>query len=53
MSKSDLAQARENFERLEIRTAKRVLEFHEARRSERAVASPPIVPEPSAESAVA
>jgi hypothetical protein len=32
MSKTDLEQARRNFERLESRTAKRVLEFHEARR---------------------
>lgn len=33
MSKTDLEQARRNFERLESRTAKRVLEFHEARRN--------------------
>lgn len=32
MSKSDLDRARENFERLEWRTARRVLEFYEARR---------------------
>jgi uncharacterized protein (DUF2336 family) len=32
MSKTDLEHARRNFERLESRTAKRVLEFHEARR---------------------
>ena len=48
MSKTDLAQARENFERLEARTAKRVLEFYEARRNERAVACPAIAPMPSA-----
>ena len=32
LSKMDLDRARENFERLEIRTARRVLEFYEARR---------------------
>ena len=51
MSKADLAQARENFERLEARTAKRVLEFYEARRNERAIACPAIAPMPSATSA--
>jgi hypothetical protein len=50
MSRSDLEQARENFERLEIRTAKRVLEFYDARRIERTAASPSIVPEASANS---
>ena len=50
MSRSDLEQARENFERLETRTAKRVLEFYDARRSERTIASPSIVPEASANS---
>jgi uncharacterized protein (DUF2336 family) len=44
MSETDLNRARENFERLEIQTAKRVLEFYDARRSERTVASPSIVP---------
>lgn len=44
MSKMDLDRARENFERLEAQTAKRVLEFLEARRNVRSVASPPIVP---------
>jgi hypothetical protein len=44
MSKMDLDQAHENFERLETRTAKRVLEFHNARRNVPAVASPPVVP---------
>ncbi len=33
MSKSDLDRAHENFERLEWRTARRVLEFYEARRN--------------------
>lgn len=33
MSKMDLEHARRHFERLETRTAKRVLEFHEARRN--------------------
>jgi uncharacterized protein (DUF2336 family) len=50
MSKMDLDRARENFERLETRTAERVLEFYDARRNERTIASPPIVPEPSANS---
>ena len=44
MSKMDLDRARENFERLEAQTAKRVLEFLEVRRNVRSVASPPIVP---------
>jgi uncharacterized protein (DUF2336 family) len=44
MSKTDLDQARENFERLETRTAKRVLEFHDARRNVPTVDSPPIAP---------
>jgi hypothetical protein len=44
MSKSDLDQARRNFERLEIRTAKRVLEFYDTRHNVPAVASAPIVP---------
>lgn len=50
MSRSELDQARENFERLETQTAKRVLEFYNARRNERTIASPPIVPEASANS---
>jgi uncharacterized protein (DUF2336 family) len=50
MSEMDLARARENFERLETKTAKRVLEFHKARRDIRTIASPPIVPEASANS---
>lgn len=41
MLKSDLDQARENFEQLETRTAKRVLEFYDARRNEGTVTSPP------------
>jgi uncharacterized protein (DUF2336 family) len=44
MSEIDLGRARENFERLETRTAKRVLEFYDARRNERALPSAPIVP---------
>jgi uncharacterized protein (DUF2336 family) len=48
MSRTDLDQARENFERLETQTAIRVLEFYDARRNERAIASPPIVPGASA-----
>jgi hypothetical protein len=42
MSKSDLDRARVNFDALEWKTAKRVLEFHEARRN--AQGSPPIAP---------
>lgn len=44
MSKMDLDRARENFERLETQTAKRVLEFYDARRNVPTVASLPIVP---------
>jgi uncharacterized protein (DUF2336 family) len=51
LSKVDLDRARENFERLETRTAKRVLEFHDARRNAPAVASPPIAPKPATNSA--
>jgi uncharacterized protein (DUF2336 family) len=52
MSEKDVAQAREDFERLETRTAKRVLEFHRKRRNLRSIASPPIVPRASANPAV-
>lgn len=48
LSNVDLDRARENFERLETRTAKRVLEFHDARRNATTIASLPIVPEPTA-----
>ena len=51
MSQADLDRARENFERLETGTAKRVLEFYDARRNISAAASPPIVPMPPASSA--
>jgi hypothetical protein len=44
LSRADLDQARENFERLEVRTAKRVLEFYDERRSSGTAASPSIVP---------
>ncbi len=50
MSEADLDAARENYERLETRTAQRVLEFYKERRNEHAVASPPVVPEASAKS---
>jgi len=43
MSQADLDRSRKDFERLELQTAKRVLEFHEARRSMRTVASPSAV----------
>jgi uncharacterized protein (DUF2336 family) len=48
MSGKDLDIARENFDRLEARTAKRVLEFYNVRRKSRTLAGPPVVPEPSA-----
>jgi uncharacterized protein (DUF2336 family) len=51
MSETDLSRARENFERLETQTAKRVLEFYDARRHERSIASPPVAPGASANSA--
>lgn len=44
MSEKDLARARKDFERLETRTALRVLEFHHERRTGRGAASPPVVP---------
>jgi uncharacterized protein (DUF2336 family) len=51
MSGDDLDRARESFEQLEIRTAKRVLEFYDTRRSMRAGASLSLVPETTAERA--
>ena len=48
MSEADLAGARENYERLETQTAKRVVEFYEARRDARTVDRPPITPRASA-----
>jgi hypothetical protein len=48
MSKLDLDRARVNFEELEWRTAKRVLEFHEARRNMLAQAALPVAPNRSA-----
>lgn len=50
MSEADFSRARENFERLETQTAKRVLAFYDARRNERTLASPPTVPRASANS---
>ena len=50
MSKADLDRARENFERLEAQTAKRVLEFYDARRNAPAGASPPLPPREPADS---
>jgi uncharacterized protein (DUF2336 family) len=47
MSEKDLNRARDDYERLEAQTAKRVLEFYEARRDAHTTASPPIVPEAS------
>ncbi len=49
MSKPDLDRARLNFEELEWRTAKRVLEFYEARRNMLAQAPLPVAPTDSAE----
>jgi uncharacterized protein (DUF2336 family) len=51
MSRTDLDRARENFERLETKTAKRVLEFYEARRNEHSTANPPIAPSAAATNA--
>lgn len=48
MSEMDLARARENFERLDPQTARRVLELHEAQRNVRTIASPPLVPQEAA-----
>ena len=50
MSKMDLDRARENFERLETRTAKRVLEFYDQRRNAPAVANPPFASRAPADS---
>jgi len=51
MSSEDLERARESFEQLEPRTAKRVLEFYGTRRSMRTNAGLPAVPEVSAKRA--
>jgi hypothetical protein len=45
LSKKDLDQARENFERIETQTARRVLEFHNSRCEHRAVTSATVIPE--------
>ena len=50
MSKSDLDRARENYERLGVRAAKRVLEFYDSRRNPAAATASSIVPEASANS---
>ena len=47
MSEKDLDRERENFERLDTGTAKRVLEFYDARRNVGTIASSPIVPNAS------
>ena len=47
MSEKDLNRSRDDYERLEAQTAKRVLEFYEARRDAHTTANPPIVPEAS------
>jgi hypothetical protein len=51
MSKADLDRERENFERLEARTAKRVLEFYDARHKAPSAAIRPMAAEPPAASA--
>jgi uncharacterized protein (DUF2336 family) len=48
MSETDLGGARENYERLETRTARRVLEFYDARRDVRTIANAPTAPMASA-----
>src|SRR5689334_177400 len=53
LSKIDLDQARENFERLELRTARRVLEFYKARRDARTSESHPVARTESASQAIA
>jgi uncharacterized protein (DUF2336 family) len=50
MSKKDLDRARRNFEQLETRTAKRVIECYDARRNVATVAPPPMVPRPPEDS---
>jgi uncharacterized protein (DUF2336 family) len=47
MSEKDLDRARTYFEQLEVRTAKRVLEFYDARRREGIATSPPDAPNAS------
>jgi hypothetical protein len=44
LSKKDLDQARENFERIETQTAQRVLEIQNSRRKHRAVTSATVIP---------
>jgi hypothetical protein len=51
MSGEDMERARASFEQLEPRTAKRVLEFYDTRRSRRVGASFPAVTEVSAKRA--
>ena len=53
MSKADLDRAREDYERLETQTARRVLEFYEERRDARTVASPPMAQRAAASPAMA
>jgi hypothetical protein len=49
LSKMDLDLAREHFEQLETRTAKRVLEFYDARRNAHTNPSPPNLSDMSAD----
>jgi uncharacterized lipoprotein YajG len=48
MSEGELARVRENYERLEIQTAERMLEFCKVRRGVQTFAGPPVVPGMSA-----
>ncbi|HXB79805.1 MAG TPA: DUF2336 domain-containing protein [Bradyrhizobium sp.] len=49
LSKADLELARANYERLEVRAARRVLEFYDSRRHRRAATGPSTVLEASAD----
>jgi uncharacterized protein (DUF2336 family) len=53
MTKIDLDRAHKDFERLETRTAKRVLEFYDTRGKAATVASPSLVPKAPANSNIA
>jgi uncharacterized protein (DUF2336 family) len=44
LSRTDFDQVRENYERLKVRTARRVLDFYASRRNVREAASPPLAP---------
>jgi uncharacterized protein (DUF2336 family) len=50
LSRTDFDHARENYERLKVRTARRVLDFYDSRRNLPEAASPPIAPAASTKS---